>query len=333
VVVVALVVVGVMVVVVVSVVLVAVLADGEVAVELVAVEAAGVPPELPQPLATAAPSTTATSSRSVRFMRRCSGIDVRGPSWLGGHLFLRTGVRASIRDADMDRSEQLPQTHHPPSRNRCLGWLERHIPFWEPQLVVACTIALQLSLSNEVTLGPTWLLPAMEGALLIGLVIVSPRPRARHSPLRRRVAIGMIAFVSAANVVSLVMLSHQLLHGGKENGHQLILSGIVLWCTNVLLFGLWYWETDRGGPVAREKGERDFPDFLFPQMTDPQWAPKDWMPRLVDYLYVSLTNATAFSPTDTMPLTATAKWLMGAQSLVALVTVGLVVARAVNILS
>lgn len=233
----------------------------------------------------------------------------------------------------MDRSEHLRQTRRRPPRNAFLAMLERWLPFWEPQLVVACAIALQLSLSNEVTLGPTWLLPSLEAALLVGLIIVSPNPNVRYSPVRRRVAIGMIAFVSAANVVSLVMLSHQLLHGGKENGHQLILSGIVLWCTNVLLFGLWYWETDRGGPVAREKGERDFPDFLFPQMTDPRWAPEDWMPRLIDYLYVSLTNATAFSPTDTMPLTATAKWLMGTQSLVALVTVGLVVARAVNILA
>ena len=233
----------------------------------------------------------------------------------------------------MDRSEELPPAHHRPPRNPFLASLERHVPFWEPQLVVACTIALQLSLSDEVTIGPTWLLPALEGALLIGLVIVSPHPKARHSPLRRRVAIGMIAFVSAANIASLVMLSHQLLHGGKENGHQLILSGIVLWCTNVLLFGLWYWETDRGGPVARAKGERDVPDFLFPQMTDPRWAPEGWMPRLIDYLYVSLTNATAFSPTDTMPLTPTAKWLMSAQSLASLVTIGLVVARAVNILS
>ncbi|HUA04286.1 MAG TPA: hypothetical protein VMB27_10310 [Solirubrobacteraceae bacterium] len=233
----------------------------------------------------------------------------------------------------MDRSEELRQTHHRPPRNRILLNLDRYLPFWEPQLVVACTIALQLSLSNDVTVGPTWLLPALEGALLIGLTIVSPRAKARHSPLRRKVAIGMIGFVSAANIASLVMLSHQLLHGGKENGHQLILSGVVLWCTNVLLFGLWYWETDRGGPVAREKDERDLPDFLFPQMTDPRWAPKDWMPSLIDYLYVSLTNATAFSPTDTMPLTPTAKWLMSAQSLTALVTVGLVVARAVNILS
>ena len=217
-------------------------------------------------------------------------------------------------------------------RTGVLGAVERWLPFWEPQLVVACAIALQLSLSEQVTPGPNWLLPSLEGILLIGLVIVSPHPNVRHSPLRRHVAIGMIGFVSAANIVSLVMLSHRLLIGGRENGHALILSGIVLWCTNVLLFGLWYWEVDRGGPAARVRGDRDWPDFLFPQMSDPRWAPPDWRPRLIDYLYVSLTNATAFSPTDTMPLTPAAKWMMGAQSVASLVTVGLVVARAVNIL-
>ena len=232
----------------------------------------------------------------------------------------------------MDPSEPLRQTHRP-AANRRLAMVERWLPFWEPQLVVACAIALQLSLSEEVTIGPSWLFPALEGALLIGLVLLSPHPQVRHSPLRRHVAIGMIGLVSAANIASLVRLSHRLLEGGNENGHALILSGIVLWCTNVLLFGLWYWEADRGGPVAREQGEDDVPDFLFPQMTDPKWAPPDWMPKLIDYLYVSLTNATAFSPTDTMPLTPTAKWLMSAQSVASLVTVGLVVARAVNILS
>src|SRR5437588_1391493 len=159
----------------------------------------------------------------------------------------------------MDRSEELPQTQRPP-RAGFLGALERRLPFWEPQLVVACAIALQLSLSQEVTVGPSWLLPTLEGILLIGLVVASPHPNVRHSPLRRHVAIGMIAFVSAANIVSLVLLSHRLLHGGKENGHQLILSGIVLWCTNVLLFGLWYWEVDRGGPMARAAPERDTAD-------------------------------------------------------------------------
>ncbi len=232
----------------------------------------------------------------------------------------------------MDRSEELPRTPRPPQTG-FLGLVARWLPFWEPQLVVACAIALQLSLSEDVTIGPSWLFPSLEGALLIGLVLVSPHPNVRHSRFRRHAAIGMIALVSAANIVSLVLLSNRLLQGGKENGHALILSGIVLWCTNVLLFGLWYWEVDRGGPAARARGERDTPDFLFPQMTDPRWAPPDWRPRLIDYLYVSLTNATAFSPTDTMPLTPTAKWLMSAQSVASLVTVGLVVARAVNILS
>jgi hypothetical protein len=197
---------------------------------------------------------------------------------------------------------------------------------------VACAIVLQLSLSEQVTLGPTWLLPALEGALLVVLVGVSMHPDARHSRFRRHVAIGMIAFVSAANIASLVLLCHFLLRGGRANGHALILSCIALWSTNVLLFGLWYWEVDRGGPAARTRRERDLPDFLFPQMTEPRWAPPDWSPKLIDYLYVSLTNATAFSPTDTMPLTPIAKWLMSAQSVASLVTVGLVVARAVNIL-
>jgi uncharacterized membrane protein len=232
----------------------------------------------------------------------------------------------------MDRSEKLRHTKGP-SDGRLVRMVERWLPFWEPQLVVACAIALQLSLSEQVSVGPNWLFPALEGALLIGLVIASPHPNVRHSRFRRHVAIGMIAFVSAVNIVSLVRLCHELLHGGQRNGHALILSGIVLWCTNVLLFGLWYWEVDRGGPAARAQGERDTPDFLFPQMTDPKWAAPDWRPQLIDYLYVSLTNATAFSPTDTMPLTPTAKWLMSAQSIASLVTVGLVVARAVNILS
>jgi len=232
----------------------------------------------------------------------------------------------------MDRSEELRQTHRPPGGG-VTRFVERWLPFWEPQLVVACAIALQLALSEDVTVGPNWLFPALEGAVLISLTIVSPHPNVRNSPIRRRVAIGMIGLVSAANIASLVLLSHRLLHGGNANGHSLILSGVVLWCTNVLLFGLWYWEVDRGGPLARAHSEDRFPDFMFVQMDKTQFAPKDWRPQLIDYLYLSFTNATAFSPTDTMPLTPIAKWLMSGQALASLVTVGLVVARAVNILS
>ena len=211
--------------------------------------------------------------------------------------------------------------------------LERHLPYWGPQLVVLSAILLDLSLPTKVTVGPTWLLPAVEGLLLFGLVIASPQGRVRHSPTRRRVAIGLTALVSATNAVSLVLLCVHLVNGSHDNGRGLILACVVLWVTNVLLFGLWYWELDRGGPVARAIGEPDYPDFLFPQMAEPRWSPAGWRPGLIDYLYVSFTNATAFSPTDTMPLTATAKSLMSVQSLSALVTVGLVVARAVNILN
>jgi len=193
-------------------------------------------------------------------------------------------------------------------------------------------LLLDLTLSDQLTLGPRWLLPSIEGALLIGLAGVSPHPSVRHHPRRRQIALGLIGLVSLANIFSLVLLCKHLIAGGFSNGRALIGSGAVLWVTNVLLFGLWYWELDRGGPADREARVDCIPDFLFPQMTDERWAPADWKPGLVDYLYTSFTNATAFSPTDTMPLTPIAKWLMTAQSLTALVTVGLVVARAVNIL-
>jgi hypothetical protein len=214
--------------------------------------------------------------------------------------------------------------------------LGKRDPIWGPQLVVASAIVLDLTLPSDLTIGPSWLLPSFELLLLLGLTLASTHPSVRNSPRRRKVAMGMIGLVSLVNVISLLLLTHFLLHHGPSkhiSGDALIRSGIVLWVTNVLLFGLWYWELDRGGPRERATGGARYPDFLFPQMTERRYAPPDWMPGLVDYLYVSLTNSTAFSPTDTMPLTGAAKWLMSAQALVALVTVGLVVARAVNILS
>ncbi len=199
--------------------------------------------------------------------------------------------------------------------------------------MVAGAILLDLALPERLSVGPTWLLPSVEGLLLIGLMVASPNPRLRHSPFRRHVALLLIALVSTVNLYSLVELCHYLLHGHVSNGRELVVSGIVLWGTNVLLFGLWYFELDRGGPLARALKEERYPDFLFVQMTDAErYAPQAWMPRLIDYLYTSFTNATAFSPTDTMPLTAAAKWLMSLQALGSLVTIGLVVARAVNIL-
>ncbi|HWF51778.1 MAG TPA: hypothetical protein VG294_14155 [Solirubrobacteraceae bacterium] len=213
------------------------------------------------------------------------------------------------------------------------SFANRRNPFWPAQAAVLTALVLDLGLPNQLTIGPRWVLPTVEALLVVGLLIASPRPKVRHSTLRRQVAMGLIGLVSAVNLYSLAELVRFLLRHGTNNGRALILAGAVLWGTNVILFGLWYWELDRGGPARRVLVPEAQPDFLFPQMSQPGIAKPGWIPGLADYLYVSFTNATAFSPTDTMPLTAMAKGLMSVQALASLVTVGLVVARAVNILS
>jgi uncharacterized membrane protein len=208
-------------------------------------------------------------------------------------------------------------------------------PFVGAQLFVAGAIALDLFLPERLTLGPSWLLPSVEAALLVALTVVSPHPQWRTSDLRRKVTIALIALVSATNIFSLVELCRYLLEGHAGHGRPLIFAGVQLWLTNVLLFALWYWELDQGGPLKRAVTTRTDqpPDFMFPQDAQPELRPNAWSPGLVDYLYVSFTNATAFSPTDTMPLSQSAKLLMTAQALTSLLIVVLVVSRAVNILS
>jgi hypothetical protein len=209
---------------------------------------------------------------------------------------------------------------------------ESHLP---AQLTVLAAIALQVLLPPRLTIGSKWILPALEAVMLVALFVASPqRLEAPHS-LRRQLTLATTAIVSLANAISLALLVHYLLHHGTSTQapRQLIIAGTLIWLTNVLIFGLWYWEIDRRGPGMRAAGLDGPPDFLFPNMTDEvaRLTP-GWRPLFVDYLYVSLTNAAAFSPTDTLPLSAQAKMMMGLQSLVSLVTIGLVVARAVNIL-
>jgi uncharacterized membrane protein len=206
-------------------------------------------------------------------------------------------------------------------------------PFWPAQATILAAIALQLTVPPRLTAGPTWLIPSLEGALLIGMFFASPHELEHEHLVRRRVAIGLTAFVTAANIYSLAALTHFLLHHDVNKPRELIVAGVLIWLTNFLIFGLWYWEIDRGGPGKRAAGHDDPPDFLFPQMADDRIEPRNWRPQFLDYLYVSLTNATAFSPTDTMPLTPMAKSVMGIQSVVSLVTLGLIVSRAVNILN
>jgi uncharacterized membrane protein len=203
---------------------------------------------------------------------------------------------------------------------------------WPASIAVLVALALYISLPGRLHIGPVWLIPALELALLLPLSITA----ARHeygARWRRMVAITLIAVLNVANVLSLFLLVQVLLiHPGRATGARLLEGAAQLWFTNIIVFALWYWELDRGGPGMRAAGHDGAPDFLFPQMSDDRIEPIYWRPQFLDYLYVSLTNATAFSPTDTMPLTPMAKSIMGIQSLVSLVTIGLIVSRAVNIL-
>jgi uncharacterized membrane protein len=203
---------------------------------------------------------------------------------------------------------------------------------WPALLTVLATIGLQFALPERLTIGPSWVLPGLESVLLVGLILITPHRLVEEHTGRRRVALGLTAFVSFANAFSLGELTHYLLHHHVIEGHVLIGSGVLIWLTNFLIFALWYWELDRGGPGRRAAGHDSPPDFLFPQMSDDRIEPLYWRPRFMDYLYVSLTNAMAFSPTDTMPLTGMAKGVMGLQAVVSLVTIGLVFARAINVL-
>jgi uncharacterized membrane protein len=198
---------------------------------------------------------------------------------------------------------------------------------------VLAAVLLYATLPDRYTLGPVWLFPTLELAMLVPLAIAVPVRHARETMAHRLASIALIAVVNIANVASLALLIRSLLDGAPVVGTPLIFAAMQIWITNVIVFGLWYWELDRGGPSARCREDHREPDFLFAQMTTPAAAPLHWTPRFVDYLYVAFTNATAFSPTDTMPLTTWAKVLMAVQSIASLLTVALVAARAVNILS
>jgi uncharacterized membrane protein len=201
-------------------------------------------------------------------------------------------------------------------------------PSWPAQLSVATAIALYVTLPHRLTMGPAWILPGLEGMLLLPLAVVAPHRVADERMRVRHATVLLIATIGAANAIALGLLVHYLLQGGRAGGADLLVSAITIWLTNVLVFALWYWELDRGGP-GRRAADPGAGDFRFPQQQD---AAIGWSPGFVDYLYLSFTNATALSPTDTVPLSAWAKLLMMLQALVSLLTLVLVAAHAVNVL-
>lgn len=214
--------------------------------------------------------------------------------------------------------------------------MSRHESRLPAGAAVLVALTAQLTLSSGLVPGPVWVVPALEGALLTGLLAADPGRLTPESKDLRLLSLGLIAVVSASNAVALARLVDRLVNGNTGLGRDLLAQAAGVWVTNLVVFALSYWELDRGGPLGRA-GARPapaHPDLWFPQDADAaSAAPADWAPAFVDYLFVSVTTSTAFSPTDTMPLTARAKLLMAAQGLLSLLTVGLVAARAVNILS
>ena len=220
---------------------------------------------------------------------------------------------------------------------------EHHVPSWlrpgDPEsrlpvltaLIVA--IALQLAIPKSYTVVPRWPLIALELLLVIVLVGLNPLRLSRPSVFERWASYVLLAAITVDNSLSALVLDVRILSGEVSNKAAVLLgSGGAIYITNVIVFGIWYWELDRGGPFARREGTRPYPDFMFPQMTERELAPPNWRPEFVDYLYVSITNVVAFSPTDTMPMTRWAKAMMTVQALVSFTTLALVIARAVNVL-
>lgn len=218
-----------------------------------------------------------------------------------------------------------------------VGAAWRSVTSEEPRIQVTiailAAIGLMLALPARVANHPRWVLPGLAVLLLIGVFVAKSGRLRRRSRLLRIASLALIGVMSLSNAASGGRLIVDLVRvTGIKDPTQLLLTGAAIWLTNVIVFGLWYWEFDRGGAVERASGTQPYPDFVFPQMTNPELAPAEWEPGFVDYLYVSFTNAMAFSPTDVMPMTRWAKLTMLAQSLISVMTVALVIARAVNIL-
>jgi uncharacterized membrane protein len=205
-------------------------------------------------------------------------------------------------------------------------------PRWPASLALLACVALYVVLPNRLVVGPRWLVPVL---VALPLIPLSTR-RHRHpndAPWVRQLTLALISLITLANVLSMALLVHHLLLSNVTQGRNLIYSAVSVWITNVIAYGLWFWELDRGGPGARAAGATAFPDLQFPQMENPSLAPVSWRPSFVDYLYTSFANGTSFAPADAMPLTPRLKALFLSESVVSLVTIAVVAARAVNILS
>jgi hypothetical protein len=207
---------------------------------------------------------------------------------------------------------------------------------WPPALAIvafiALNIALRVWLPDEGAVRVPWLVPSVEAALLVVLLLSDPGNLARHHARLRRIAVALVLLLVLAALWATVLLVYDLIKGigVTQSATRLLASGGITWLGNNLAFALLYWLMDGGGPVARSRAGVPV-DFAFTQQMSPELAPPGWRPVFLDYLHLGFTNATAFSPTDVMPLTHRGKYTMLIQATIALALFGLIVARAVNV--
>jgi len=206
---------------------------------------------------------------------------------------------------------------------------------WPMAAAVVTAMVLTVLLPDELRLAPTWVLPSVEGLLLVALVAGDPGRISRRSAALRAVSVALIGVLALSALWSTAQLIDDLIHGGPETGSAsaLLQAGGSVWACTVLAFSLLYFELDGGGAAARAERMPTTPDLAFPQQLNPNVSDPEWRPRYVDYLYLGLTNSMAFSPTDVMPLARWAKAIMSVQSVASLLILGLIVARAVNVLA
>ncbi len=206
-----------------------------------------------------------------------------------------------------------------------------HISKWPLVIALLALGALYLVLPPDMTLGPRWLLLAIEAPILIFFVVAHRVDLPIHPRVVRGLVIALLAVATALTAISIELLLSSLLTD-RIHARRLLGSAAGLWCANIVIFALWYWEIDRGGPHSRHCGMPGPADLLFPQQSGPDIGPPGWLPDFVDYLFVAFTSSTAFSPTDTLPLTRRIKLLMMVQELASLVMVAVLAARAINVL-
>jgi uncharacterized membrane protein len=202
---------------------------------------------------------------------------------------------------------------------------------WHAQLVFLLAVILQFTLPKDLRVGDRWTIAVIELVLISGIGVSAPKRHISFKSFNRTIAVLLIGVISFANITSLWLVINGLLNGSDVAGKHLVTAAFAIFITNIISFSLWYWEIDSPGLTGVKKHDAN-PKFDFPQMESKLQHCENWEPTYFDYLYMSVTNSTAFSPTDTMPLTHFTKALMSVQSLIALLTVVLVTARAVNIL-